>query len=151
MELLFIKYCLGLSSCKLLLAKDTQRMHNSKLIAFFKTFTRADFKAFLSFVQSPYFNNNKKVIDLYRYIRSAAPRFTASRLGKHQTFAHLYPNQKFKEIKLQQLMSELIKVIEKFWIQQAFNENELSKDMALIKKYRQKIKLRIYFINKFYR
>ncbi|MGB1204729.1 MAG: hypothetical protein ACPG5B_03725 [Chitinophagales bacterium] len=113
-------------------------MHNSKLITFFKTFTKEEFKAFLPFVQSPYFNSNKKVIELYRHIRTAAPRFTTKRLGRKQTFEYLYPNQTFKDIKLQQLMSELVKVIEKFWKQREYDQKIFSKDLALIKNYRKR-------------
>ena len=89
-------------------------------------------------MQSPYFNSNKKVVELYKYIRTAAPRFTTQRLERQQTFKHLYPSQKFKEIKLQQLMSELLKLIEKFWVQQDFDTKRLPKNLSLIKSYRQK-------------
>ena len=119
-------------------AKDIINMHNSKLIAFLKTFTLAEFKAFLPFVQSPYFNSNSKVVELYKYVRSASPRFTASRLNREQTFEYLYPNQTFKEIKLQQLMSDLLKLIEMFWVQQDFEQKRLSKDLSLIRNYRQR-------------
>ncbi len=113
-------------------------MQNSKLLTFLKTFTKAELKAFGLFVKSPYFNTSKKVVQLYEYIRVAAPSFTARRLSKQKAFDYLYPNKPYKEILLLQLMSELVKLIEIFWVHEDIQKEALQKELQLIKIYRNK-------------
>ena len=88
-------------------------MYQSKLISFLKKFTKDELKSFATFVQSPYFSNNKKASKLYLYIRKSAPDFTSRRLDRVKAFDYLFPNVPFKEIKLQQVMSELVRLIER--------------------------------------
>ncbi len=113
-------------------------MHTSKLLVFIQTLSTEELKSFGQFVQSPYFNSNKKVVQLYQYIRKSAPNFEAKRLERQKAFKHLFPGQAFKEIKLQQLMSEIVKLLEKFWVQEDFKQATTQQQLLLTKNFRQK-------------
>lgn len=113
-------------------------MHSSKLLTFLRTFTPDERKAFAAFVQSPYFNSNKKVAKLYLYIRTTAPDFIAPKLERKKAFKHLFPKEVYREIKLHQLMSEMVKLVEKFWIQQGIEQQHFPQQLQLTRSYRQR-------------
>ena len=113
-------------------------MHSSKLLTFLRTFTPSELKTFAAFVQSPYFNSNKKVAKLYGYIRSTAPDFTARKLERKNVFKHLYGNAPYKEIKLHQVMSEMVKLVERFWIQQGMEQQHFPQQLQLVRAYRER-------------
>ncbi len=113
-------------------------MYNSKLLVFIQTLSSEELKSFGQFVQSPYFNSNKKVGQLYQYLYKSAPNFEAKRLEKQKVFKYLFPGETFNNSKLQQLMSKLVKLLEQFWVQERFGKAIMQQQLELTKSYRER-------------
>ncbi len=110
-------------------------MHNSKLISLLKTFRPEELKQLHQFLKSPIFNTNKSLILFYEYIRKSAPTYEDKRLSKEKVFKYLYPKKTYRILKIQQLMSDLVKNIEQFWAFQRWEKQTLSQDLAIASTY----------------
>lgn len=113
-------------------------MHQTKIIALLRTFTDAEFKAFRKFVRSPFFNTNENVAALYDYLCRYAPDFKSGKLNRQTVFAHLFPNEPFKEIKMQQFGSLLVGLVEQFWVHHRLNEPHPIANLLLADTYRER-------------
>ena len=91
-------------------------MYKTKLIQYLKTFTKTEITQFGKFLQSPYFNNSKLLIQLFQVLKKHHPDFDSKVLERRRISRKLFPNQKFQEKKLSNLFSDMDKLIEKFWI-----------------------------------
>ena len=109
-------------------------MQNTKLLSLLQTFSKSELKTFRKFVSSPYYCTNPQALKLLDYLHkySSSPK----RLQKERVYAHLYPNDSYKEIKLQQLASQLVKLVEQFWVVE-LNGKE-TYHLQLAKAYRQR-------------
>lgn len=90
-------------------------MQNSKLILLLKTFDSSELRAFKDFVESPYFNKNEDLIQLYHYLKTlAAKGFPANKIQREAVFAAVYPDQFYDERQLNYCISLLLKLAERF-------------------------------------
>ncbi|MES2765506.1 MAG: hypothetical protein V4642_06555 [Bacteroidota bacterium] len=90
------------------------RMHSSKLLSIFRTFSKKELRRCGEFVQSPYFNKNENVIALFNLIGPYAPEFSDKILLKENVFKKLFPAEDFSEQKVRDVMSALTEVVEEF-------------------------------------
>lgn len=112
-----------------------QHMQNTKLLSLLQSFTKTELKTFRKFVASPYYCTNSQALKLLDYLRKYV--CTSKRLRKERVYAELYPNESYKEIKLQQLASQLVKLVEQFWVVESQKE-ESEYHLQLAKVYHQK-------------
>ena len=89
-------------------------MVNSKLIILLKTFNVVEWRRFGQFLTSPFFNNNKKLLLFYEYLRSIAPKFEKEKLDKQLLFEIIYPKQTYNNGVFEDLIYLLLKNAEKF-------------------------------------
>ncbi len=116
-------------------------MHNSKLIQLLKTCSKEELQAFYKFAQSPYFNTNPKMAMMVDYVRKCGPTFSSKKLKRENVFAHVFPKEGFKEMKMQKYMSEMVGLLETFWVQEYIRkEKEIENELILAKVYRAKDK-----------
>ena len=113
-------------------------MQRSKIITLLRTFSPQEHKDFRKFTRSPYFNTNENVARLYEYLFKYAPDFDSSRLERKTVFTYLFPDEPYKEIKIQQFASLLVNLIEQFWVHQQFKEPNPEATLRLANTYRQK-------------
>lgn len=113
-------------------------MHQSKLITLLRTFTPQEHKEFKKFVRSPFFNTNENVVKLYEYLYKYAPGFENPRLDRQKVFAAIFPDEPYKEIKIQQFASLLVNLIEQFWIHSDLKEPHPDATLRLADAYRQR-------------
>ncbi len=113
-------------------------MHSSKLIQLLKVCSKKELQLFNKFVCSPFFNTNQNVVALYEYIRKCAPNFRSRKLERHRLFAAVFSGEDYKEIKLQQFMSELVGLLEEFWVYQLRKGRQIDGGLDLAAVYRDR-------------
>lgn len=87
-------------------------MQNSKLIRLLRTFSAREWKSFLDFAKSPYFNRNGEVTGLCEWLAAAAPGFDNA--DRRAAYAAIFPGQAYDETRLNHLMSFALKLGERF-------------------------------------
>ena len=100
-------------------------MNKSSLIEAIKTFSPKEMKEFAEFVNSPFFNKNVNVVNLFEIIRKNYPDFESSKIEKEKVFAKLFPGKPFKDSTLRLLMYYLYELVEKFLSYNRFNNDML--------------------------
>lgn len=95
-------------------------MESSKLIELLKTFTKTEIKQLAEFLNSPYFNKNKEVTALYEYLKRFAPHFPLKRIERQTVYNAIYGKRKYNELHLNRVMSNLLKLAERFIGQQKY-------------------------------
>jgi hypothetical protein len=105
-------------------------MQGSQLIQLTKSLSKRDFRELRKVVRSPYFNQREDVIQLYDYIEKVfnekLPDFS-----KEKAFKKLFPNKKYDDVLMRQLMSYLLKVIEKYLITEGVLQDDLESQLQL--------------------
>ena len=98
-------------------------MHHSKLLSLVKTFDSRDIRRAKQFVQSPYFNTNKVLINLFNYIIKFQPDYKHPKLEKAATYKALKLGGQFEDNKIRSYMSRLRQLLEKFIIHDKLDTN----------------------------
>lgn len=75
-------------------------------------------KSFEQYLRSPYFNKNKKVIALWKYVKKFHPTFAHPKLTKEKAFHVLYPTKPFVEQTFKNLLATLTTLLERFLMQE---------------------------------
>ena len=90
-------------------------MYTSKLIQLLRTLSYKEMKRLGKFVESPFFNENEEVVQLFSYIRShLGEEAEKEALSKERVFAALFPTEPFKDLRIRHLMSALNKLTKRF-------------------------------------
>ena len=89
-------------------------MYKSNLIEILRTFSAQEIKYFGAYVRSPYFNSNKRVTDLYRYIRKLHPALPKEKLKKEIVYRKLFDKGKYNDSVMRVIMFRLAKLTEDF-------------------------------------
>src|SRR5437016_2571875 len=98
-------------------------MIKSKVIDVLKIFTTDELKKFKLFVNSPFHNSNKKVIQLYELIRKYLPELNNEKLKKENLFKKLYKDKPYNDIVMRILISDLMKLAEDFIVHSSVYNN----------------------------
>ena len=86
-------------------------MKNTKLIVLLKTFTTREKTRFKEYVNSPFFNKNKKIILLLELISVHSPDYEHDDLKKEKIYPFIFPDKKYNEIKLNNIISDLLQLL----------------------------------------
>lgn len=90
-----------------------------------KTFAPSEIESFRDFIESPYFNKRKKLIELFDCIKNYYPFFTDTNFSRETVFKKLYPNEKFNYAKINESLSALYKLSMIFLKQTAYENNTI--------------------------
>lgn len=108
-------------------------MLGSKLIDMLQTLTIKEINKLAIFLASPIYNRNKKLIQLFEIIRKEHPTYEASHLQKEFLYAQLFPQKTTNDyVQLRYLMSQLTKVLEKYFIYIALEKKENTQHELLL-------------------
>ena len=94
--------------------KKKLRMHKSSLLEIIRTFTPKEQIKFEDFVNSPYFNKNINVINLFAEIKKYAPEFINENLEKEIVWKKLFLDKKYNYGIMKNLIFDLNKLAIKF-------------------------------------
>lgn len=100
-------------------------MNNHKIFDWLRDFDDDYLKKFRDFVDSPYFNSNKKVKQLFEIIYSTKPEFTGKKLEAKNLLTKLFPGKEKSSVQaLKNLFSEISGLIKEFIINNSLRRNE---------------------------
>ena len=112
-------------------------MYKSKALQLLNNFDNWEINHFKKFLGSPFFNKRQDVILLFEFIikekNSPSPDLT-----KQNAFAHIFPDQKWAEQNMYNLLSYLYKLMEQFLAVRAISNNKPLLKLYLGKAYREK-------------
>ncbi|MEM9822166.1 MAG: hypothetical protein AAF985_13880, partial [Bacteroidota bacterium] len=113
-------------------------MKNSKLEKSLALLDKSELKALAQWLKSPWCNSNKKVEQLFRYMRPHYPDFSSPLLQREKLFAKLYPDKTFNDRWMRNLQAELNKQIEQFLLHQELEQSPNWSQLLLAKIYERK-------------
>ncbi len=108
-------------------------MQNFKLIELLKTLDKKEIRRLGEFVESPYFNKNENVMRLFGALSKYHPGFENRNLTIEKLFKKLFPRDKYDYHKINNVISDLYKLSERFFSIQNFEEKMESGDTAVLK------------------
>lgn len=109
-------------------------MKNTKLIHLFKALKINELKEFIKFIKSPFYNKNLKVISLFEYLKKHKNDLEGKKIDKAYVFKRVFPKgEDYADWKMRELMSDLSKLIEEYFIQKEAQQNHIDRQMLLIK------------------
>jgi hypothetical protein len=97
-------------------------MIKSRAIDILAKFSKEEFKDFGRFISSPYFNENKKLSEIYRQLKKYYPGFSSRSFTKENIYNELYPAKKYNDGTMRKLLSELQSLEENFLIHSAIGK-----------------------------
>lgn len=106
-------------------------MHSSNLLKLLFKLDKEECKRFDKFIQSPYFNSNKTLHQLWTLIRKYHPALDSNKLEKEKVFRKLFPQQAYKEDKMWKLMSQLKGLVEQFLVVERNDKKQVTYQMQL--------------------
>lgn len=112
-------------------------MKTSKLISVVQSLSDKEFKELIKFLNYKFENN-----DLYRsfadFLSANYPHFKDEKISKEVVFKKLFPNQKYEDIKVRELMSNTYKQVRDFLIYMELQSSDFKRDLALLKQFRKR-------------
>jgi len=113
-------------------------MENSKLIQILRTLSSIEIRKFSEFVQSPYFNKNKNVIDLMQILHKQHPKYSAKQASKQNIHKLMFKGKVFDEKDLRYPMSDLTKLLEEFLTIAELNDHVVLKKHFQLKAFNRR-------------
>jgi len=89
-------------------------MVNSKLVKLLKTFSKQEILKFKDFVNSPYFNKNRNVINLCEEVLTYGPGFDSAGFTEENVYRKIFGNEKFDYFKIKNIISDLFSLAAEF-------------------------------------
>lgn len=106
-------------------------MYTHELINLLKSFTDKELMWFGKFLNSPYFNSRKRIIDLFKVLKSYYPDFNAKSLTKENIYKRIYGNSVYNDSTFRNLMSDLLKLALMFLKMEGIEKNEVQASFYL--------------------
>lgn len=113
-------------------------MVRSKSIDIINKFDEKEFREFGKFVNSPYFNSNSKLCELYSVLIKNYPGFTKRDFTKEKIYEKLFPGKKFNDGTMRKLLSGLQSLAEEYLSHSALNNHYFAKQNLLLNKLDEK-------------
>ena len=86
-------------------------MKKSRLVSILQTFNKKEIRDFRKWLHSPAHNQRQDVIDLYEYLMRGNRLEKDKYLAKDRAFAALFPNRKYNDSEMRQVMHFLFKAV----------------------------------------
>jgi hypothetical protein len=105
-------------------------MQNTRLANVLKSFSAPELRRFGDYVKSPFFNKNKHVIALFDSVKNCHPDFNSS--TKEEIFSRIFPYEKYRDEKMRNIMSDLLKLAEDFLSYTAYEKRVFEREKYLV-------------------
>jgi len=103
-----------------------------------KKLDAVEFKGFLRFLQSPVFNTNTRVIALYKLLKKYYPAFDSPKLAREKVHAKLYPNKKYNYQQFANLITDLTRLTEEYFMHLAYKADTFQRRKFLAQSYKER-------------
>lgn len=104
---------------------------NTKLAGVLKTFDKSYRLSAKRFLESPYFNSSKEIVNLFLEILRLQEKDKP--LDKVKLWKKIVKNKPYNDLRFRKYCSDLSKLIERFLAQQAFEDDEIQQRVFLLK------------------
>ncbi|HMQ59233.1 MAG TPA: hypothetical protein PKE06_01125 [Flavilitoribacter sp.] len=123
-------------------------MENSKLIAILHQLDKLEINKCRKFIHSPYFNSSLQLNQLFDFIvdhlegngNGSLPKFPS----KEKLWQKLNPRKKYDDARMRKYLSDLLKLVEGFLTQQAFDKNPLAQSARFLEAVEEKKLTKLY-------
>ncbi|MGH2575940.1 MAG: hypothetical protein ACRDFC_09610, partial [Ignavibacteria bacterium] len=99
-------------------------MIHSKALEIIKGLSKIELHRFERFLESPFFNPNRKLPKLCRVLEKYYPEFDSAKFTKEDVFRRIYGNEKYNDARLRKVFSDLYKEAERFLVILKLDENK---------------------------
>jgi hypothetical protein len=76
---------------------EVRLMIKSKAIDIISTFEAKEFNEFGKFINSPFFNTNSKLVELYSLLKKNFPSFSKKSFNKENIYKNLFPGKNYND------------------------------------------------------
>ncbi len=121
-------------------------MEYNKLYAILKTLTKEEISEFKRFINSPFYNQNPNVPKLFSEISTYHPDYNSLNLKGEKLHEIIFPGTDVNKGSINNLITKLISLAEKYLAVRAFDKNETISVRLLLQEY-EKRKLDALFIS----
>lgn len=98
---------------------------NTKTYTILQSFDKYEVNRLRKFLQSPYFNMNEAIVQLFEVFVKDIFAKNGRELTKEIIWNKIYDTKKYDDVRYRKLNSELLKLVEKFLAQQVYEENPI--------------------------
>jgi hypothetical protein len=105
-------------------------MANTRFFEVLSILKHNDHKIFDDLLNSPYFNKNLRVKNLWNYVKVHTDGYEF--LQKEDISTAIFKNEKFTESNYRMVISAFVKLVEEYMLQKEYNENEMEKKIRLL-------------------
>lgn len=106
-------------------------MIKSKVSEIIDSFSEEEFKDFGKYVNSPYFNSNRKLIAAYNYFKKYFGDLNNIICSKESLYKYVFPSTTYRDSETRKLLSGLTKLAEGFMAQKVYDGNGFEKGINL--------------------
>ena len=100
-------------------------MYNSKLYAILEHFDKYEQNRCRKYIQSPYFNRSEELVELFDRQVGAINRDNGINLEKEYLWKKIQPGKGYDDVRFRKYCSDLLKLVEGYLAQQAYERNPL--------------------------
>jgi hypothetical protein len=100
-------------------------MYTHQLIELLKTFSEKELMKLFKFLNSPYFNNSKRIIALFQILKKNYPEFESRSFTRENIFKSIYKKAEYNDSTFRNLMSDLLKLTLKFVMLEGLEKKEV--------------------------
>ncbi len=98
-------------------------MQNNKLVTLLRSFSKTELTQFKKYLESPFFNENKNLTGLYRYIQKNLLKPTVDiSIDKPVIWTFLFKNKPYKDVQMRRLFSDLNQLANGFLAYQQYQK-----------------------------
>lgn len=119
-------------------------MENYKIIQALRSLDKKELRRFGDFVTSPYFNKNEPVIALFGVLEKNHPEFNSRNFTIEKIFAKVFPKDEYNYHKINNVISDLYRLFEKFLAQTHIEKKEFYIERNLFRELRERKLYKIY-------
>jgi len=107
------------------------KIYTHQIVDLLKTFSKKELMWFGKFLNSPYFNNRKRILNLYNVLRRHYPEFDKRNFTKADLYKQLYGDKSFNDSTLRNLMSDLLQLALDFLKQEGIEKDKMGSSFFL--------------------
>lgn len=111
-------------------------MNKTNFIDVIKTFEKDEFKNFIDYVNSPYFNSNNSVIKLMDVVKKYYPDFDNRNFTKEKVYQKIYSSTSYNDQVMRNLMSDALQLAYGFLVIKNEKENKAQNSLTLLSELR---------------
>ena len=108
-------------------------MQKTRLVQFLQSLNQSEIKSFRDFLNSPSFNKNKQIVNLFELVIIYHPTFVNNELNEENLFSKLFIDQKYDYFKMKNLSSDLLALGKEFFAYLNFKKSKDSNDIYVLK------------------